>query len=218
VLASAAGRLSVNRAQLVLASFALTSQNVETIARICRRLDGIPLALELAAAHLTTLNVDQIADHLNQRFRLLTGGSRTAVRRQQTLQATIDWGYELLTEQEPTLLRGVAVFAGGWSLEAAEALAEAVHIPASGVLDLLSRLVAKSLAVADEQPGVKPNVLRYWLLETIREYAEQKLIEAHELSLLRDYHRDYFLSWAQRHPPGSHSSGPPQRITGLRSE
>lgn len=216
VLGSEAGRLFVDRAQLVLGSFTLTAHNAAAVAQICRRLDGIPLALELAAARLMTLSVGQIADRLDQRFRLLTGGSRTAVRRQQTLLATIDWSYQLLSEQEQALLRGVAVFAGGWSLEAAEALSAALRIPVSEMLDLLSGLVAKSMVVVDEQPGASPP--RYRLLETIRDYAELKLAEVDQAASLRDAHLAYFVAWVERNPPGVLAAGPPERIAQLTSE
>jgi predicted ATPase len=218
VLASEAGRLFVDRAQLVQASFTLTSDNAAAVAQICRRLDGIPLALELAAARLMTLSLDQIADRLGQRFRLLTGG-RTAVRRQQTLLATIDWSYDLLSEQEQALFRGVAVFAGGWNLEAAEALAGALQIPASEVLDLLSGLVAKSMVVVDTQPGAEGRSPRYRLLESIHEYAELKLVDADEAAAtFRDVHLEYFVSWVERDPPAILAAGPPERIARLTLE
>jgi predicted ATPase len=175
VLASDAGRLFVDRAQLVLATFSLASLNAGVVAQTCRRLDGIPLAIELAAARLTTLSVDQIADRLDQRFRLLTGGSRTALRRQQTLWATIDWSYQLLSDHEQRLLRATCVCVNGWSLEAAEALGARAHIPLADVLDLLAPLVAKSMVVVDDQVGTTPDETRYRLLESIRDYADQKL-------------------------------------------
>src|SRR5215216_388290 len=150
VLATEAGRLFVDRAQLVVPSFALTDRNAPGVAQICRRLDGIALAIELAAARLTTLSVDDIAARLDQRFRLLTGGHRTAVRRQQTLEATIDWSYQLLSEAERSLVRRLSVFAGGWSLEAAEAVgADAVRLEES-VFQVLSQLVAKSMVLVEK--------------------------------------------------------------------
>jgi predicted ATPase len=164
VLASESGRLFFDRAQLVVQSFAITAQNAPAVAQVCRRLDGIPLAIELAAARLSMLSVDQIASRLDQRFRLLTGGSRTAVRRQQTLQATIDWSYQLLTEEERSLVRRLAVFAGGWSLEAAEALGADPMQPREDVFELLSRLVAKSMVLVEEPLQNEPRVLRYRFL------------------------------------------------------
>jgi len=116
VIGSESGRLFVDRALLVVPSFAITAQNALAVAQVCRRLDGIPLAIELAAARLSMLSVDQIAARLDQRFRLLTGGNRTAVRRQQTLQATIDWSYQLLSEEERRLVRRLAVFAAAGPL------------------------------------------------------------------------------------------------------
>src|SRR5439155_26670183 len=122
VVGSESGRLFADRAALVTPSFEITSRTAPAVAQICQRLGGIPLAIELAAARLMMLSVDQIASRLDQRFRLLTGGKRTAVRRPQTLEATIDWSYKLLSEEERALVRRLAVFADGWSLEAAEAL------------------------------------------------------------------------------------------------
>jgi predicted ATPase/DNA-binding XRE family transcriptional regulator len=139
LLASEAAQLFVDRARLVVPSFELTAHNALAVAQVCLRLDGIPLAIELAAARLSMLSVDQITARLDQRFRLLTGGHRTAVRRQQTLAATIDWSYELLSEEERALVRRLAVFGDGWSLEAAEALGSDLVRPQADVLELLRR-------------------------------------------------------------------------------
>src|SRR6266852_9063462 len=136
VLASESGRLFADRARLVVPTFAITARNARAVAQVCQRLDGIPLAIELAAARLTALSVEQIAVRLDQRFRLLIGGFRTAVRRQHTLEATIDWSYELLSEGERSVLRRLAVFAGGWSLEAAEAVGGDTPSGDHEVLDL----------------------------------------------------------------------------------
>jgi predicted ATPase len=198
VLASESGRLFFDRAQLVVHSFAITAQNAPAVAQVCRRLDGIPLAIELAAARLSMLSVDQIASRLDQRFRLLTGGSRTAVRRQQTLQATIDWSYQLLAEEERSLIRRLAVFAGGWSLEAAEALGADPMQPREDVFELLSRLVAKSMVLVEEPLQNEPRVLRYRFLETIRQYAEERLVDAAEADLARTRHRDWYLWLAEQ--------------------
>src|SRR5207302_1942134 len=122
LMASEATQLLVDRARQVVPSFEVNGHNAFAVAQVCQRLDGIPLAIELAAARLDTLNAQQIAVRLDQRFRLLSCGRRTAVRRQKTLEATIDWSYQLLSEEERVLVRRLAVFAGGWSLEAAEAL------------------------------------------------------------------------------------------------
>src|SRR6266852_5098656 len=153
VLASESGRLFADRARLVVPTFAITARNARAVAQVCQRLDGIPLAIELAAARLTALSVEQIAVRLDQRFRLLIGGLRTAVRRQHTLEATIDWSYELLSEAERSLVRRLAVFAGGWSLEAAEAVVGDPEDPGDqDVLELLSHLVAKSMVVVEAPP------------------------------------------------------------------
>jgi predicted ATPase/class 3 adenylate cyclase len=189
----AAVQLFVERAVAVLPTFAVTNQNAPALAQLCWRLDGIPLALELAAARVRVVTVEQIASRLGDRFRLLTGGSRTALRRQQTLGAAIDWSHDLLTEPERVLFRRLAVFAGGWSLEAAEGVCgEAVE-----VLDLLTGLVDKSLVVAEGHSGEE----RYHLLETLRQYAGEKLLAAGEAELVRDRHRDWYLELAERAKP-----------------
>ena len=151
----------------VRSGFALAPGNVAAVAHICRRLDGIPLAIELAAARVRVLTLDQIAARLDDRFALLTGGSRTALPRQQTLQASIDWSYELLSDAEQTLLRRLAPFAGGWTLDAAEAVCGDGATPSSGVLDRLTRLVDSSLVFVTELDGQA----RYRWLETSRQYA-----------------------------------------------
>ena len=178
-------RLFVARAQAVHAAFALTAQNLPAIVQICRRLDGIPLALELAAARVKVLSVAQIAERLDDRFRLLTGGSRTALPRQQTLRALIDWSYDLLPAEECAALRRLSVFAGGWTLPAAEA------VLGPDALDWLAHLVDKSLVVVDDAlPGGQT---RYRLLETIRQYARDKLLTAGEAEATRAQHLAYFL-------------------------
>ena len=140
-----AARLFVDRALAVDAAFAVTDSNVATIAEVCLRLDGIPLAIELAAARLNVLSLDQINTRLKDRFRLLTGGSRTAVARQRTLEATVDWSYELLAEPERRLLCRLSIFPAGWTLEAAEEVCSGDPIARDDMLDHLSRLVDKSL-------------------------------------------------------------------------
>src|SRR5439155_8972105 len=141
--------------------------NAPAVAQVCYRLDGIPLAIELAAARMKVLAVAQIAARLNDRFRLLTGGSRTALPRHQTLRAAIDWSYDLLSDPERVLLRRLSVFAGGWSLDAAEAVCHGEGIEDWEVLDLLTALVEKSLVQYEEQEGTA----RYRLLETVRQYS-----------------------------------------------
>src|SRR5206468_6546674 len=135
------------------ASFRLTDQNARSVVQICQRLDGIPLALELAAARVRALPVEQIAARLDDRFRLLTGGSRVAVTRHQTLRATIDWSYDLLSDEERAVLRRLSVFAGGCTLAAAEGICSGDGIAEEDVLDLLTRLVDKSLLVAEAAEG-----------------------------------------------------------------
>jgi predicted ATPase/DNA-binding XRE family transcriptional regulator len=198
VIASESGRLFIDRAQLVAPSFAITTHNAHAVAEVCHRLDGVPLAIELAAARLGMLGIEQIASRLDQCFRLLTGGHRTAVRRHQTLRATIDWSYQLLSEQEQSLVRRLAVFAGGWSLEAAEAVgADAVRREES-VFEVLGQLVAKSMVLVEKPRETTPNIVRYRLLETIRQYAEEKLVEVGEADLARAGHRDWCLSFAEQ--------------------
>lgn len=190
-------QLLVERAQLAQPGFAVTEDNAEAVARICQRLDGIPLAIELAAARLGVLSIEQIATRLNDRFRLLTGGSRTALRRQQTLWSTIEWSHKLLSEKEKVCLRRLAVFSGGLSLEAAEAVCSGEEIEATEVLDLLAGLVRKSLVVAEEVSGQA----RYRLVETMRQYASEKLVDAEEAEPVRNRHRDWYLALARRAAP-----------------
>ena len=179
-------------------TFVLDERNVFSVAQICRRLDGIPLAIELAAARIKVLSVDEIAARLDDRFSLLTAGSRTAVPRHQTLRATIDWSHDLLTEPERILFRRLAVFAGGFTLEAAEAVCSQ-GMKQSDVLDLLGRLVDKSLVVVE--PESETGETRYRLLETIRQYALEKLTGAGEARELRDGHLEYFLKLAHQAEP-----------------
>jgi predicted ATPase/class 3 adenylate cyclase len=192
VAACEAARLLVERAVAVQPAFALTEQNAAMVARICRQLDGIPLALELAAARVRVLTVDQVAQRLDDRFRLLTGGSRAALPRQQTLRALIDWSYDLLPEAERMLLRRLAVFVGGWMLEAAEAVCSGDGLEQEEVLDLLTQLVDKSLVLVEEQP--QQAAVRYRLLETVRQYAGEKLLAAGEAEAVRDRHLTWFLA------------------------
>jgi predicted ATPase len=186
-------RLFVDRAWAADARFALTDSNATAIAQVCFRLDGLPLAIELAAARASALSVDQIAAHLDDRFRLLTGGSRTALPRQQTLRAAVDWSYQLLTEGERAILRRLSVFAGGWSLEAAEAVCSGEQIERGDVLDLLARLVDRSLVVFDPEP--EP---RYRLLETVRQFAREKLLDSGEIEAARDAHLGWYVEFAER--------------------
>jgi predicted ATPase len=190
-------RLFIDRALLVQPSFAVTNANAPAVAEVCHCLDGIPLAIELAAARVKLLSPEQIMGRLEDRFRLLTGGSRTALPRQQTLRAAIDWSYDLLSEGERVLLRRLSVFAGGWSLEAAEAVCGGEGIAAAEVLDLLTQLADKSLLLVDEGEGAA----RYRLLETIRRYGAEKRASAGEEGVLRERHRDWYLVLAEEAEP-----------------
>jgi predicted ATPase/DNA-binding CsgD family transcriptional regulator len=182
-------RLFVDRAAAVRPGFALTRENCAQVVRLCRTLDGVPLAIELAAARIRALSVDQIAARIDDRFRLLASGDRTAPARQQTLQAAVDWSFELLTPDEQVLLRRLAVFAG-WSLEMAEQVCADPPIGVEHVLELLAALIDKSLvALEDEVSGDA----RYRLLDTIREYASVRLAASGEEGDLRRRHRDYLL-------------------------
>ncbi|MEJ2758765.1 MAG: adenylate/guanylate cyclase domain-containing protein [Anaerolineales bacterium] len=187
--------LFMERAQSVRPDFTLTQFNATTIADIVKRLDGIPLALELAAARLRMLSVEQIAERLTDRFRLLTGGNRTALPRQQTLQALIDWSWNLLDEEEHILLRRLSVFSGGWTLKAAESIAGFDPLDEYMVFDLLEQLINKSVVNVTYPPE---GSARYNLLESIRQYAQNKLIEADESEVLRNRHAEFFLQFAER--------------------
>ena len=190
-------QLFVERAKAVQPAFELTDQNARSVAQLCRRLDGIPLAIELAAARVRTLPVEQIASRLDDRFRLLTGGSRTAVARHQTLRATIDWSYDLLTDPERGVLRRLSVFAGGATLEAAESVCADDSIDSMDILDVLGRLVEKSLVFTDPAASEA----RFRLLETVREYARTKLIEANEGESTFRRHRDLYLTLTDEASP-----------------
>ncbi|MFN8526543.1 MAG: tetratricopeptide repeat protein [Chloroflexota bacterium] len=169
-------RLFLERARAAVPGFALSESTASAVADICRHLDGVPLAIELAAARVKTLSPAQIATRLDHRFQLLTGGSRTALPRLQTLRGAIDWSYDLLDERERLVLQRLSVFHGGWTLDAAEAVCAGGAVCSAGVLDLLSGLVDKSLVLV-EQDG---DVARYRFLETIREYARERLAESLE--------------------------------------
>jgi non-specific serine/threonine protein kinase len=185
----AAVRLFAERATAALASFRLTDRNAADVLRVCRRLDGLPLAIELAAARVRLLTVGQIADRLTDRFRLLVGRSRSAPARQQTLRATVDWSYELLGEPERQLFDRLAVFAGGWSLEAAEAVCSGDSVDATEVLDLLGHLVDKSLVLAELN---RDGGARYRLLETLRQYGQERLAASASAEAVRRRHATFF--------------------------
>ncbi len=227
-LESEAVRLFAERALAAVPSFTLTGRNASAVERICRRLDGIPLAIELAASRVAVLSPEQIARRLDDRFRLLSGGSRTALPRYRTLRALVDWSHELLETTEQVLFRRLAVFAGGWTLEAAEAVCAfgagereqgngereeddfpspfPVPLSPDAVLDLLSGLVAKSVVLTGEHG----DEVRYRFLESLREYAAEKLRDAGEETVLRGRHFDWCLTLAERAEP--ELAGPCQAV------
>jgi len=188
-------RLFVDRAAANQPGFALTAANAPAVAQICARLDGIPLAIELAAARAKVLSVDEIAARLDDRFRLLTAGSRTAPSRHQTLRAALDWSYDLLADDERMLLRRLSVFAGGWTLPAAEAVCGGDGCEPSEILNVLTRLVDRSLVIVENLEG---RDTWYRLLETVRVYAREKLVAAGEDETVRRRHRDWYLQFAER--------------------
>jgi predicted ATPase/class 3 adenylate cyclase/DNA-binding CsgD family transcriptional regulator len=190
-LADEAIELFIERARRARTDFRITDDNTETVTEICRRLDGVPLAIELAAARVRALSPSEILDGLHDRFRLLTGGARTAVRRQQTLRASVDWSHALLAEPERVVFRRLAVFLGGFQLDAADAVADG-DMQRFQVLDLLGLLVDKSLVVADNIGGAT----RYRLLETVRQYALERLGESGEADAVRSRHRDHYTALA----------------------
>ena len=192
-------RLFIDRALLANPRFEVDKDNAPFIAQICYRLDGIPLAIELAAARVKVLSVEQISKRLDDRFRLLTGGARTALPRQQTLRALIDWSYDILDENERLLLRRLSVFMGGWTLEAAEDVCTGDEIDAIDVLELLSQLINKSLVVVIDKS--KSGETRYRMLETIRQYARDKLLEIGGGESVRDKHLAYFVKLAEQAEP-----------------
>ena len=197
-------RLFSDRAKAVSANFEVTRSNCSSLAQLCHQLDGIPLAIELAAARVRSLSVEQIADRLDDRFKLLTGGSRTALPRQQTLRALVDWSYDLLLESERAVLRRLSVFSGGWSLNAAENVVAGDPVEDWEVLDVMTSLVDKSLVMFDPTKADG----RYRLLETVKRYGREKLAECNEEDASRKRH----LAWYARlvDEAGYWSRGPNQ--------
>ena len=187
-------QLFVDRARSRLGTFDLSSGDAPAVAQICRRLDGIPLAIELAAARVEVLSAEELATRLDDRFRLLTGGSRTGLERHQTLRAAVDWSYDALSKSERALLERLSVFAGGCTLEAAEEVCARGEVDKEAVLDLLAQLVGKSLVVTDR----RATEARYGLLETIRQYAREKLLASGESEGARDRHLQWCLALAAR--------------------
>ena len=208
-------RLFEERARAALPTFELTDQNVQAVAQVCHRLDGIPLAIELAAARVRGLAPEQLAARLDDRFRLLTGGSRTALPRQRTLRALVDWSYELLSEPERILFRRLSVFAGGWTLEAAERVCDGVArdegrgtsgdglssplTPRPSPLELLLQLVDRSLVLVEQQSAQVGGVpaVRYRLLETLRQYGAERLRDAGEEAVVRARHTEWCFALAE---------------------
>jgi predicted ATPase/DNA-binding CsgD family transcriptional regulator len=204
LLAFPAVRLFTERAQAVLPGFTLGKANAPVVAGVCARLEGLPLALELAAARVSALSLPQILERLDDGVRLLIGGSRTSPTRQQTIRATLDWSYGLLSEQERAVFRRLAVFAADCSLDAAEAICSAGEVTDGDVLDMLHHLVDKSLVVVDEQSGRS----RYRLLEPIRQYAREQLVAGGELQETRRRHALYFLTFCEQRDRASNVGGP----------
>jgi predicted ATPase/class 3 adenylate cyclase/DNA-binding CsgD family transcriptional regulator len=191
-LADEAIELFADRARRARPAFAVSDDNAAVVAEICRRLDGLPLAIELAAARVRALSLAEILGSLHDRFRLLTGGARTAVRRQQTLRASVDWSHTLLTQPERVLFRRLAAFLGGFDFDAAQTVASGGEVERYQVLDQLTLLVDKSLVVADDSRGRT----RYRLLETVRQYALEKLGESGDADAVRARHRDHYTAMA----------------------
>jgi predicted ATPase/DNA-binding CsgD family transcriptional regulator len=191
-------QLFTDRASSALPSFVLNDQNARAVVELCHRLDGMPLAIELAAARSRLLTVEQIVARLDDRFRLLTTGGRTSSPRQKTLRALVDWSYDLLSEREQVTFSRLAVFAGGWSMEAAESVCSGGEVSTGAVFDLLARLVDKSLVAME--PGTGGSA-RYRLLETLREYAWERLRESGDADATSDRHANHYLATAEEAEP-----------------
>ncbi len=203
-------QLLADRAHAVNREFALSETNAPAVTQVCRRLDGIPLALELAAARVKVMTLDEIAGRLDDRFRLLTAGSKSSWPHHQTLRALIDWSYDQLPRDEQTLLRGLSVFAGGWSLESAEAVCAGSGIESWDVLGLHANLVDKSLVEMDSKARTETGRARYRMLETVRQYAWVRMLEKGEAVEARSRHRDFFLKVAE--DTSGHLDGAEQTI------
>lgn len=216
VMESPSARLFCERAAMVKPGFRLTGQaDAVATAHICQKLDGIPLAIELAATRVGFLTLAQIADRLEDRFRLLTGGSRGALTRHQTLRALIDWSYDLLDVSERALLRRLSVFVGGWTLEAAEALfTQEASQSAADVMERLASLTDKSLVLAEEQNGE----YRYRMMETVREYALEKLRQSGEEAAARNRHLTFYLHLAEKFALAWNRPDPEAALSGVESD
>jgi predicted ATPase/DNA-binding NarL/FixJ family response regulator len=207
--------LFMDRARAVEPDFALTTRNAQAVAQICTRLDGIPLAIELAAARVRLIPVDQILGRLNDRLGLLTTGSRTALPRQQTLRASIEWSYGLLTEREQMLYRRLSVFAGSFALDAVERVCSGDGIEANAVLDILGRLADKSVLIAEKGDS---GLARFLLLETLRQYGVERLIEAGEVESIEARHANYYLALGEAAEAGVHGSAQAAWLERLEEE
>lgn len=212
--ASESVQLFIERARAVKSTFALTDENRASVVQICRRLDGLPLALELAAARLHALTTRQIAERLDDRFRLLTTGNRAALPRHQTLRAAIDWSYDLLDVRERLLLARLSVFGGGFTLEAAEQVCSGDELDSADVLDLVAELVEKSLVQMSEADGTA----RYRLLETVRQYGAERLAERRETDALQRRHAEFFFALAVEAEPHLSTTSRPAWVRRLRDE
>ena len=207
-------RLFAARAVESRPGFEVSRENASVVADLCRRLDGIPLAIELAAARVRSMTPAELVERLDQRFRLLTGGSRTALERHQTLRGAVDWSYDLLGDAERTVLDRLAVFAGGFRLDAAEAVAAGGAVATVDVLDLLGQLVDKSLLIADDEAGTT----RYRLLETIRQYAQERLEQTGAADAVRRRHAEHYVAFAEAIAPHLHGRNQATWIERLEPE
>ena len=214
IAAFAAAELFLDRARAATPDLVVDAETLTAIGTICQRLDGIPLALELAAARLASLSPAELADRVVDRFAVLTTGNRTADARQQTLRATVDWSHDLLTAPEQLLFRRLAVFRGGWTLDAAEHVVTGPDLPPAAVLDLLDRLVRQSLVAAERVAGHT----RYRMLETLRQYAAGKLELAGDQDALQATHAEFYLALGERAETGLRSSAPMRWTQALNEE
>ncbi|MGH2689930.1 MAG: helix-turn-helix transcriptional regulator, partial [Actinomycetota bacterium] len=212
--ASESGCLFIERARKVRPNFVATHENAPVIEQICRDLDGIPLAIELAAARVRMLTPQQIAAGVADRFRILTAGDHRGIPRHRTLRASVDWSYGLLSDDERVLFHRLAVFAGGWTLDAVEGVCSGDGLDAYAILDLLRSLVDKSLVLVEEAGGS----MRYRMLETVRQYALERLVASGEEEMVRDRHRDFFSGLAERAEPELVASHQQEWLTILDAE
>jgi non-specific serine/threonine protein kinase len=200
-------QLFAQRGRAARPGFEVTAENGTAVSQICRRLDGLPLAIELAAARLRAMSPAEIATRLDDRFRLLTGGARAALPRQRTLEATVSWSYELLSDAERALFDRLSVFAGGWTLEAAERICQFDRTQSDAdISDLIARLVDRSLVVADETMA---GTTRYRLLETLRQFGRDRLVDRGEATCIRNQHLSWAVALAERIPPQTTDRRPP---------